>query len=90
MARRSDKPQAELLEVVKGIAECMDFELAAIARACVDLADRQTASELCARAIDPLASSAISGSLSRGAGSVSGLPTRLLNKILRMVSVLYA
>src|SRR5208282_6773234 len=42
MARRGNKPETESLEIVKGIAEGMHFELAAIERACIDLADRET------------------------------------------------
>jgi hypothetical protein len=40
MARRGDKAQAEALEIVEGVVERMDFELAAVAGAGVDLADR--------------------------------------------------
>jgi len=49
MAWRGNKPETESLEVVKGIAEGMDFKLTTIARACIDLADGETASEFHAR-----------------------------------------
>jgi hypothetical protein len=49
MARRGNKPETESLEIVKGIAEGMDFKLTTIARARIDLADGETASEFHAR-----------------------------------------
>ena len=45
MARRSDEAQAEALEIVEGVAERVDLEFAAVARARVDMADRQAAAE---------------------------------------------
>ena len=45
MARRGDKAQPEPLEVVERIVQRVDFQLAAIARAGIDLADRQAAAE---------------------------------------------
>ena len=45
MARRGDEAQAEALDVVIGVVERVDFELASVARAGVDLADRETSPE---------------------------------------------
>ncbi len=45
MARRGDEAQAEPLEIVEGVAERMDLQLAAVARAGIDLADREAAPE---------------------------------------------
>src|SRR5262249_51787504 len=45
MARRGDEAQTEALEVIEWIAEGVDLELASVARAGIDLADRQTAAE---------------------------------------------
>ena len=45
MARAGDELDAETLDVVVRIAERVDLELAAVARAGVDLADRQRAAE---------------------------------------------
>ena len=39
MARRSDKTQAEALKIVIGVAQCMDFQFASVAGACIDLTD---------------------------------------------------
>ena len=74
MARRGDEAQAEPLEIVERVAERMDFELAAVARAGIDLADRQAAAEArrAARST-PAASSASAASSGAGAASVSGL-----------------
>ena len=46
MARRGHEFQPEPLEIVEGVVERMDLELAAIARAGVDLADGEAAAEL--------------------------------------------
>ena len=51
MARRSDEFQAEALKVVDRIVERVDFELAAVARARIDLADRKRAAEQATRGI---------------------------------------
>ena len=45
MARGGDEPDTETLDIVKGVAERVDFEFAAVARAGVDFADRETAPE---------------------------------------------
>ena len=45
MARRGDEAQAEALEVVEGVVERVDLQLAAVAGAGVDLADRERAAE---------------------------------------------
>ncbi len=45
MARAGDELDAETFNVVVRIAECVDLQLAAIARACVDLPDRQRLTE---------------------------------------------
>jgi hypothetical protein len=49
MARRGHEAQAEALQVVEGVSQRVDLELAAIARSGVDLADRQRAAEPAAR-----------------------------------------
>ena len=46
MARRGDEAQAEALEIVEGVVERVDLELAAIAGAGIDLADGEAAAEL--------------------------------------------
>lgn len=48
MPRRGDKSHAKTLDVIEGIAKGVNFQLTAVARTSVDLADRQTASEFCA------------------------------------------
>ncbi len=45
MARRGDEAQAEPLEIVEGVAQRVDLELAAVAGAGIDLADREAAPE---------------------------------------------
>ncbi len=45
VARGSDEAQAEALEIVEGVAERVDLQLAAVARAGIDLADREAAAE---------------------------------------------
>ena len=45
MARRGDEAEAEPFDVVIGIVEGMNFELAAVARAGIDFADRETVAE---------------------------------------------
>ena len=49
MARRGDEAQPETLEVVKRVVERVDFELAAVAGAGVDLADGKAASKAAMR-----------------------------------------
>ncbi len=51
MARRGDEAQAEPLEIVESVAERVNFEFAAVARAGVDRADRQRAAEPLAGAL---------------------------------------
>ena len=45
MTGRGDEVQAEALKIVEGVVERMDLELAAVAGAGIDLADRQAAAE---------------------------------------------
>ena len=45
MARRSDEPEAEPLDIVEGVIERVDLELAGVAGAGVDLPDRQAAAQ---------------------------------------------
>jgi hypothetical protein len=45
MPGRGDKAQPEPLEVIERIVQRVDFELAAVTRAGIDLADRQAAAE---------------------------------------------
>ncbi len=49
VARRGDEAQAEALEVVEGVVERVDLQLAAVAGAGIDLADREAAAEPPAR-----------------------------------------
>jgi hypothetical protein len=49
MARRSDEAQAEALEVVERVVEGVDLQLAAVARAGIDLADGEGATQPAAR-----------------------------------------
>src|SRR6516165_9011651 len=48
MARRGDEAKPETLEIIEGVVERVDFELAPVAGACVDLADRKAAAETAA------------------------------------------
>jgi hypothetical protein len=45
MTRRGDEAQTEPLDVVERVVERVDFEFAAVARAGIDLADRQAAAK---------------------------------------------
>jgi hypothetical protein len=45
MARRGDEAQAEPLEIVESVLQRVDFQFAAVARAGIDLADRERAAE---------------------------------------------
>ena len=45
MTGRRDEAQAEALKIVEGVVECVDFKLAAVAGAGIDLADCQAAAE---------------------------------------------
>src|SRR5258706_15560746 len=49
MPRGRDKTQAKTFEVVKRVLQSMDFQLAAVAGARINLADRKTAAEAPAR-----------------------------------------
>src|SRR5262249_43145292 len=60
---RGDEAQAEALDVIERVVECVDFEFAAIAGAGVDLTDRKTAAE-------PASSSALDAHSEFGKGSV--------------------
>ena len=67
MARRGDEAQAEALQVVERVVECVDFQFAAVAGAGVDLADRQAAAEpALRRAVE------VGARVASGAGSVTG------------------
>ena len=46
MARRGDEAQAEALEIVEGVVQRVDLELAAIAGPGIDLADGEAAAKL--------------------------------------------
>ncbi len=48
MARARDEFDAEAFEVVDGLLERLNFELAAVARARIDLTDAERATEQCA------------------------------------------
>ena len=66
MARRGDEAQAEALEIVEGVVERVDLELAAVAGAGIDLADREAAAEPPPRgAIDDLPQARPSAASSR-------------------------
>ena len=55
MARRGDEAQAEAFEIVEGVVERVDFQLAAVAGAGIDFADREAAAEPAVRgAVEPL------------------------------------
>jgi len=45
VTRGRDKSQAEAFEIIEGVVERVDFELAAVARAGVDLPNRETAAQ---------------------------------------------
>jgi hypothetical protein len=49
MTRRRDEAQAEALQVVERVVQRMDFQLAAVAGAGIDLANCQTAAETALR-----------------------------------------
>ena len=85
MARRGHEAQAEALEIVEGVVERMDLQLAAVAGAGIDLANRETAAEL-ARAAASTASASAPSAASSGAGarSVSGGGSRLSRRSLRI------
>jgi hypothetical protein len=78
MARRGDEAEPKAFEIVIGIAERMDLQLAAVAGAGVDLADRQRPAKPAA----PTSASAASSTC--GAGSVSDICTRLWNRSFRI------
>jgi len=49
MTWRGDEAQAETLQVVERIVQCMDFQFATVAGAGIDLANGQTAAETALR-----------------------------------------
>ena len=78
VARRCNKADAEPLDVVIRIVQGMDLKLAAVARASIDLADRETFAEaLPGGASDRCRQSRIAAWSGEGAGSVSGPANRL-------------
>ena len=87
MPRRGDETKAEALEIVEGVVERVDLELAAIAGASVDFADRKATAETSARrALKTLGEFGECGVVTRGRGSVSGGRRRLSNRSLRMIA----
>jgi hypothetical protein len=72
MARRCDEAQAKTLEIVERIVQGVDFQLAAVARAGIDLTDRQAASQPPPRGAVDLACKPSTSSPTRGGASVSG------------------
>jgi hypothetical protein len=64
MARARHEPDAQALDVVIGIAERVDLELASVARAGVDVADGERATE---RAQDLLLQARCADAISAGA-----------------------
>ena len=86
VTRRGDEAQAEALEIVEGVVERVDFKLAAVAGAGVDLADREAAAEPAARGARRrcAASSASAASSAAGGASVSGGCVRLFEQSRRM------
>jgi hypothetical protein len=85
MARGGDTAQAEALQIVESIVEGVDLELAAVAGAGVDLADRQRAAQAAARGRSRLCASSASAASSRGGGaSVTADWNRLSNSSLRI------
>ena len=85
MARRGDEAQAEALQVVERIVERVDLQLAAVAGAGIDLADRQAAAEPAPRrALDVRRRVRQRRIVRPGAASVSGRASRLSNRSLRM------
>lgn len=60
------KAEAETLEIVKGILECVELELATVARARVDEAESETAAEASLRAFLQSASEFLNERLGHG------------------------
>ena len=87
VARRGDEAQAEALEVVEGVVERVDLQLAAVAGAGIDLADRQAAAEPAARgAVDALPRARRAPRRRRAAAPRSAAPrSRLLEQQLAHV-----
>ena len=82
---RGDEAQAEALQIVEGIAEGVDLELAAIAGAGIDLTDRQRAAEPAARGtVERCARARLVPLVGRGRRLGEGGWSRLLNRSLRM------
>ena len=87
MARRGDEAQAEALEIVEGVVERVDLELAAIAGAGIDLADGEAAAELRARhAAEICRKLGERGFVGAGGGSVRRPRARFLKTSLRMLA----
>ena len=85
MARRGDETEAEALEIVEGVVEGVDLELAAVAGAGIDLADRQAAAEPAARGgVERGGERGEFGIVGCGRGSVSGERNRPSKRSLRM------
>jgi hypothetical protein len=87
MAGRGDESQAEALEVVEGVVQRVDLELAGIARSGIDLADGEAPPSF-RRAARPrfAASSASAASSGAGGGSVTRPRTTFLKMSLRMLA----
>ena len=68
VTRRGDKAQAKALEIVKGVVERVNFKLAAVAGAGIDLADGETAAERRRAARSRLAASSASAASSAAGG----------------------
>jgi len=45
VARRGDDVEAEAFQIVKSVAQCMDFQFATVTGAGIHLADRQATAE---------------------------------------------
>ncbi|MND00356.1 hypothetical protein D3C83_189400 [compost metagenome] len=51
MAGRGDKSKAESLEIIEGVVQCMNLQLASVTGAGVDLPDRQRPAKFLARGL---------------------------------------
>ena len=85
MARRGDEAKAEPLDVVEGVAERVDLEFAGVARARVDVPDREAAPERRAAAAFTVRGEGRELGIvgRRGAASVSG-GQEALESVFRM------
>ena len=80
MARRGDEFQPEPLEIVEGVVQRVDFQLAAIARSGINLADGEAAAEPALRGTIEIAGKlGEPGSVGAGAASVTGRLSMFLN-----------